>query len=635
MGFHVDYDELNNMYNALAQDTAWLGEAMSTFNTGLQSLLSSNHISGDGADNVKTYLESTYSTVLASLSKLLDAHHRNCMIYKNHYQTEIDTGLHSIIDEGELNIIKSGLLTQGNYSDTLVAGINAAFDSVSDITWYHAPDYIYLDNEYTYIDNFIVTLVDDINTLEDNHISADFVNTAPLISAITAFINERLGDTRDFKSDFKVQDFANSPALAVLAQAYVNVDEELKENQSEYEDAIKAEEGRMEALQAEIEEREKKATVEKWTVTGLCVVGSVVAIGVIVASGGTATPLVVGSVSAVSGAIIAGNNTAADQYVQSGKITDWGEIGSSALLGGVSGFITGYIGAGISGSITNSLSSAGSSLLNSSSMAVRVGTNAVIGSTSEVISGVATRGVSTFATTMISSGGDISTSFGTAIDSAFDKEAILFDAALGGASGGIKGIKDPNKYQIKHKDKLIDPDERTVAVTEDIQKGSGQTISTERAYEMQETIASYTSDSDNIRSAYNNPDSPYYHQMETVDDYINNSPKWEGRTMRGINVDSDVAEKLVSGQEIDMLGPSSWSTDENVAMQFARAGTRDTNVIFVLDENVSGASVTHLSTYGLSESEVLSPSGIKYAMDSYERVHDNFTEYLYIYVHEK
>lgn len=641
MGFHVDYDGLDQLYSDLYSNVSAWNSSLVTLSGNVKGLVSSSNMAGNGADSVKSYFDSMHNTIIPVMSRLITAHANNCLLYIRNYQSGIDTSLHAVMDEDELEQTKRLLSVQFGFAEEINANVQRTLGLVSDIIYVSCPGFDVISDNNKEIKTLIEKLLTDIKTLEDTHYQNDFIDTSQLIATLKAFITEHLSDSRSYKANFSVEPFAQSSSFIALAQAYVAVNAQIEANQDAVLQAIKDENNRIDELTAEVEARQKEANTEKWVVTGLCVVGSIVAIAVIVGTGGAATPLVVGTVSAVSGAVIAGNNAAADEYVAHGWDTgkwDMGSIGTSAVLGGVSGFITGYVGAGVSSVLTDGLSAAGSTLLNSSSMAVRVGSNAVIGSTSQVISGVATRGTATFVTTMIASGGDVSTSVDAAWEYATNGQQILIDAAIGGVAGGIKGIKKPTTVQTTHREKIVDQDKRIDAVSEDIKNGSGEVISQEKADYIQKSIWDYTDDSTDIRSAYNNPDSPYREQMEALDDYINNSPKWKGTTMRGINVTAETAEGFLSGEEIDMLGPSSWSTSEEVAQNFAkdscgRSGTR-TNVVFVLDENQSGTSITHLSTFGTLEAEVLAPSGVKYAMDSFEEVKDHFINYLYIYVHE-
>ena len=198
------------------------------------------------------------------------------------------------------------------------------------------------------------------------------------------------------------------------------------------------------AIQREAEEQAKRAEEAKWAkigLTGLVIVGGIAAS---VVTGGAAAPIVIG---AVSGAVMAGGNTAIDQYAEHGWDTDnwdYTEIGKDAFVGGVTGAATAWIGGNLTKGVTNLASSTqwGSTLLNSSNAYVRVGTGAFIGSASEVVSGVGSRGTGVFISTMIETDGDLGKSLSDAADYAFDGKEIAQDAVLGGLQGGKQQHKE-------------------------------------------------------------------------------------------------------------------------------------------------------------------------------------------------
>lgn len=118
------------------------------------------------------------------------------------------------------------------------------------------------------------------------------------------------------------------------------------------------------------------------------------------------------------------------QWVETGDLskTNWLDVGKCSLLGGATGFVTGFVGAG--GIITSKLAgdAVTAPLVNSSSTVTRVATHFAIGSVSEVTSGT----ISRFAGGMINTG-DV----GESLRQAFDPKSMLFDAALGGAIQGV------------------------------------------------------------------------------------------------------------------------------------------------------------------------------------------------------
>lgn len=187
--------------------------------------------------------------------------------------------------------------------------------------------------------------------------------------------------------------------------------------------------------------------------------------------------------------------------------------------------------------------------------------------------------------------------------------------------------------QSEHKTYISDRQKQIEAVCDDVYSGSGQKITKENAERMLESVHDFTgSRSTPIRIAYNNPnaDARDVASLKALDDYINSAPKWKGKLYRGISVSKEQAEDILSGDFVDMLGPSSWSSERSVAERFSN-GYKDVRIVFILDDNKSGTSIGHIGSFDGIESEVTAPSGVKYGIDKVKRDSD----LILIEVHEK
>lgn len=436
MGYKVEYDTLDELYNGLsAQTNQWL-ERFQSLQTAVEGLSGSKSISGTGADNIRSYFENVHGTIIGLMASLLSLHSANCLLYKQDYQQNVDQDLHAIIHEAELSKIKGSI----NSNKTLALSVNGevqyALAQVRDIFYYAFRDASDVEAAHKTIEDFLTDLDAEIRSLEQRHSTEDFTSSAQMIQSLKAFISEQAGKGRAYKETFAPADLANSSAFQQVYGAYVSIQDELDSKAPAIETAIENENQRIADLQAEYEERQKKATVINWVVTGVCIIGSIAAIA---ATGGAATPLVVAGISAASSAVIAGTHNVTGQYVQNGSLSnlDLKSLGKDVVVGAATGFVTGYLGATVSGAITSGLGNTaiGSTLLNSSNAAVRIGTGAVIGSVSQVGSGIVSRG----AGTLVSTGGDID----AAIDSALNTESIVTDAVIGGVFGGASSAKKP------------------------------------------------------------------------------------------------------------------------------------------------------------------------------------------------
>ena len=199
--------------------------------------------------------------------------------------------------------------------------------------------------------------------------------------------------------------------------------------------------------------------------------------------------------------------------------------------------------------------------------------------------------------------------------------------------------KGENNKQSEHKSQIFSHEEAVNSIIEDVKLGSGKTINREEAEKIFSAVNDYSyEDSSIIREAYNNPNAPDEdrERMSILDDYINNSTKWEGTVYRGIHVSPEVANNIISQSKVDMLGPASWSSELDVAKRFSHDTNGDDSVsmIFVLPENKSGSSIAHISRYGAMECEVLAPSGVLYDIVDTQQIINGGKEYIYVYVDE-
>lgn len=460
MAYRVDYSALDACLSSINSQVNTWSQQLQAVSAAVKTLESSGEIAGDGADSLRAYLGSAHDVILLSLSQLISMHMQNFLLYKYDYQSNIDTGLNTVIDESELYRIRMELQMQNRAAISIDEAVSYTLGTVSDIVSVSWKRVYGVDSAHTGLANYITDLDERILALESSHCAADFAETETLLRSTQAAVNELSQRSRSPDGSHFSGTPLKAETMSALIAANVQVEERSQAQAAALNAAIDNEGDRIRRMQeeaarqeAERAEREKKMKWVKWGVTGLCIVGSVAAIAL---TGGAATPLVVGGISAISGAAIAGTNNLADQYVETGDLskTDWSSFGKDVLVGGVTGFVTGYAGAAVSGAVTSGLSNTalGSSLLNSSNALTRIGTGAVIGSTSQVGSGIVSRGAGAVATGLIE--GDLNAE--DVLGEMFDGKRIVTDAITGGASGGFveykqykadMSVKDYNEVQ--------------------------------------------------------------------------------------------------------------------------------------------------------------------------------------------
>lgn len=145
----------------------------------------------------------------------------------------------------------------------------------------------------------------------------------------------------------------------------------------------------------------------------------------------------------------------------------------------------------------------------------------------------------------------------------------------------------------------------------DLEKSSGQSITTRDAQKMYDSVYSYSGGAyKQIRAAQADPkhaSAADKRAAESVEKFIELSPKWNGGEMyRGMNLSGENAAAMIKslkpGNQVDMQGMSSWTSSKGNATDYTRGD--GSKFIFVLPKTSHGTSLEHLSNFP-GENEVL------------------------------
>lgn len=440
MAYLVRFDSLDAMNASVrAQSDAWM-QKLDEIRSKVQALIDSNNMSGQAAENIRSYFGQVHLTVIGLLGQLVQLHMANCLIYKSDYQSNVDSDLHAVIASCELQNYNQRLEVRRNYAveiDEFLAESVRAIQNIIEISY---PSIERVVMEYNAVRRYLTNLDEQIEDLENYHFSNDFSGTAELIGKLMSFITEQMSKPRDYMTDFSVDKLVSSASFRNLCDAYVAVNQECQDKAEALNEAIDNENTRVAKLQEEYiqecEDRAAKAKVFTAVVTAVCVVGAVAITVCTAGVGGAAGAVLIGAaVSASSGVITAAAGNLANQYVSYGydhSQYDWGSLGKDVLVAGIVGAVTGAAGAGVgvalkgTGTIANYLAS--------DSALKRVGANAIIGAATESTSGAVSRGTRTLLET-----GDVKEAFLAYYDlSEVTKDVV--SGAGGSALGGIKEI---------------------------------------------------------------------------------------------------------------------------------------------------------------------------------------------------
>lgn len=138
----------------------------------------------------------------------------------------------------------------------------------------------------------------------------------------------------------------------------------------------------------------------------------------------------------------------------------------------------------------------------------------------------------------------------------------------------------------------------------------------------------------------NDTEKTRFEEGEALELLIQRSPKWAGGELhRGVNVSKERAEEILrkveSGEELDMGGTSSWTSNKIVANEYAGIGSKGkVEIVYHTNagETTKGTSIRHMSQVK-SEDEVLMSKNARYNGTKIEE--DKATGKIHIYVDEK
>ena len=456
MSYRVEFTEIDALSTEIETRCDDMLERLEDIKTAVNGLIDNPDLQGQYAIALKSYLAPTtgvYGTIINAFKDIITAHRDNFMLYKAQYMNIIDTGIDAVIPEDELFDTKDQLLSYTASASASIDAIVNALNSVSDIYSHASISEIsnlsfYASYDANTISNTIDTLDETILTFENAHSQDDFICTGEALQNLKTYIQSKLQNDSSYAQNYSTVWNINELEYRNLTSS-ISALSDIQEDNSEIIAAANQYDDDRDAYFVRVEEAEQARIITTVAVIGI----SIGSVAIIVASGGTATPLVVAGISAGCGALSAGVNEGIDQYVVTGDImpTDWGAVGLRSLEGGAVGFATGYIGAAGAQVITTAVSStAANALINSSNTFTRVVSNTIVGSVTETTTGIATRSVTTVLTSDATNLDDL---LSDVRSQAFDPGSMIFDAALGGAASGISSINEhPFGQQMSRED---------------------------------------------------------------------------------------------------------------------------------------------------------------------------------------
>ena len=286
MSYKIKFDDITSV-QVESQKTmnAW-GEAINNLNTAMTDFINNTNLQGQAISSMRTYLVEVHGTLLQTLVNLMNDYSSNLLLYKDGYY-QIDSDLHTKLPGQVFTRLHSDLKSSRDNLKSEIELLNATKDKISDLVSYSGSSHTSTVMDYNFLMNQVKNLDSSIIQYESNHASQDLVAFKELLAATKALIAEHAGKTRTVGA-YQSGEFAKLKSVQRFAIAYQQATKQMESRVERVKAAQERDKVRFEALAAE--DRAKKG----WIDLGLGVLTAAIGVLAIVATCGSATPLVFG-----------------------------------------------------------------------------------------------------------------------------------------------------------------------------------------------------------------------------------------------------------------------------------------------------------------------------------------------------
>ncbi len=446
----IAFDDLDTFFYTINnRTTSWVTQVNEVENK-VQKIIDSSSFSGETANNIKGYMQN-HLDICHCLYQLINLHASNCLLYKNDYQSHIDSDLHAVLVPNELSEIQNKLISQRNTASSIGEDVNYIINRIRDVVYINNPNISETEHYHNDGINYLSNLQSDIQNIEDNHVNKNFINTGEMRDSLWYLIEELMTGNRHLKTEYAPHKLS-SVNSDKINESYSAIKKELNDKISDIKTASANSDDRQVKIEEEIEERQAVAF-------GINAVVIVACVAVTIATCGAAAPATMAMaglvMGATTGAVIGATTNLTGQYVKNGNLIensdkiDWNSFGEDVVKGSIEGAITGCISGAAQSFQLTKLNNVFNGVAN---YGARIGGQFIIGGTVDVTAGVATRFFYGLAESAIDSKVDV----GYALNEAFDLGEIGYDFVVGGGTSAVGEAINLKRYQKQIDNKALE-----------------------------------------------------------------------------------------------------------------------------------------------------------------------------------
>ena len=285
MGYKIQFEDITNVQRELSNSIAIWNNSINNLMEAIKNFSDDSSLKGETMDSIKVYLCEVHGTLLISISKLIEDYAYSFLLYKDGYYSIDSDSKAKLSEETFVNLRKELSDSRNNFANQIDLLISTK-NKVSDLISYSGNSHDTMIANYNFLISGLDTLNNRIIAYEKLHQSQDLKLFKELLVSTRNFMENYSNKARDISS-YQSGDLAKIDFAKELAVAFENSNRYLSNRRDIIEEAQKRDKVRWEEILAK--ERRNRG-IKNLIVGGLTLL---VGTGAIVATGGSATPLVV------------------------------------------------------------------------------------------------------------------------------------------------------------------------------------------------------------------------------------------------------------------------------------------------------------------------------------------------------
>ena len=285
MGYKIQFEDITNVQRELSNSIAIWNNSINNLLKAIKNFSEDSSLKGETMDSIKVYLCEVHGTLLVSMQNLIQDYAYSFLLYKDGYYNIDSDSKAKLSEQTFVNLRNELSYSRSNFANQIDLLISTK-NKVSDLISYSGNSHDTMISNYNFLISGLDTLNSRIIAYEKLHQSQDLKLFKELLVSTRNFMENYSNKARDISS-YQSGDLAKIDFAKELAVAFENSNRYLSNRRDIIEEAQKRDKVRWEEILAK--ERRNRG-IKNLIVGGLTLL---VGTGAIVATGGSATPLVV------------------------------------------------------------------------------------------------------------------------------------------------------------------------------------------------------------------------------------------------------------------------------------------------------------------------------------------------------